>query len=103
MDAVEAHSGARGGVKVARFAHRVRSRLVLLLDSVCVCVCVCMQGKKASVHGPPAKSIENGKATTTYKWIYDKFEGEALSLSASNQAILWEASEKAVGEAWVVS
>ena len=29
--------------------------------------------------------------------------GEALSLSASNQAIVWEASEKALGEAWVLS
>jgi len=60
-------------------------------------------GKKASVHGPPTKSIESGNPTTTYKWIVDKFESEALSLSASNQAIVWEASEKALGEAWVLS
>ena len=55
------------------------------------------------MHGPPTKSIESGNPTTTYKWIVDKFESEALSLSASNQAIVWEASEKALGEAWVFS
>eukprot|EP00966_Prymnesium_polylepis_P296565 6851290-Prymnesium_polylepis.1 len=59
-------------------------------------------GKPFSVHGTPARSIEGGKATTTHQWIVDKFESEALTLSPANHATLWAASEKAVGETWVI-
>ena len=51
-------------------------------------------GKKVSVHGTPAKSIEGGVPTTTHPWIVAKFESEALTLSAANQAMLWSSSEK---------
>ena len=77
-------------------------RLPLLLTRVCWAVCV-VQGKKASVHGEPTKSIEAGKPTATHQWIVDKFESEALSLSDTNQVLLWQASEAAIGESWDLS
>ena len=53
------------------------------------------------MHGTPAKSIEGGVPTTTHKWIVDKFESEALTLSPANQATVWSASEKAIGEIYL--
>ena len=59
-------------------------------------------GKKVSVHGTPARSIEGGKPTATHQWIVEKFDSEALTLSLENQATVWAASESAVGETWAV-
>lgn len=63
-------------------------------------------GKKVSVHGPPTRSIAGGvaaEAPQCPQWIVDKFEREALTLSVANQATLWEASEKALGETWAIA
>ena len=58
--------------------------------------------KKVSVHGPPTRSIEGGVAATSPQWIVDKFESEALTLSSANQTMVWEASERAIGEKWAL-
>ena len=60
-------------------------------------------GKKFSVHGEPVKSVERGQANSMVPaWITEKFESEALTLSPKNQATVWEASEKAIGETWAI-